>query len=361
MVRQTVHPTDTPKGLAVPEPRNLITDVAGLVVGNAHDAAAMTGVTVVMCDRPLMAAVDVRGGAPGSRETDALSLTGIVDQVHGIVLSGGSAFGLDAAGGVQCWLAARGVGFAVGSARVPIVPQSILFDLLNGGDKSWGMTPPYRGLAIGACETAGRAFALGSVGAGFGATTASLRGGLGSASALLDDGIVVGALVAANPLGTVTIGEGPAFWAAAFERDSEFGGLGLPERWPEAATEIRMKGSAPTDGTDRTGTANTTIAIVATNARLSKAGCHRLAVMAQTGLARAIYPVHTPLDGDTVFAVSTADGPPPSSYTALAHLGAHAANCLSRAIARAVYEADHAPPGWTGPPAYRTRFPERFR
>lgn len=345
----------------MPAPRNLITDISGLHIGNAHDPAVMSGVTVLLCDRPLVAAVDVRGGAPGSRETDALSLTGVVDQVHGIVLSGGSAFGLDAAGGVQCWLARRGIGFAVGSARVPIVPQAILFDLLNGGEKAWGMTPPYRDLAIAACESAGRTFQLGSAGAGYGATSAGLRGGLGSASVFLGDGLVVGALVAANPLGSVTIGDGPEFWAAPFEHGSEFGGLGMPARWPEAATEIRMKGSASTDGTERTSTANTTIAIVATNARLSKAECHRLAVMAQTGLSRAIYPVHTPLDGDTVFAVSTADAPEPLSYTALAHLGAQAANCLSRAIARAVYEADHAPPGWTGPPAYRARFPQVFR
>mgnify|MGYP003384353109 CR=1 FL=1 len=336
---------------------NLITDVPGVLVGNAHDGSVMSGVSVLLCDRPLMAAVDVRGGAPGTRETDALGLTGIVDQIHGIVLSGGSAFGLDAAGGVQCWLAQRGVGFAIGPARVPIVPQAILFDLLNGGDKGWGTTPPYRDLAITACETAGRVFALGSAGSGFGATTATLRGGLGSASVRLDDGIVIGALVAANPLGSVTVGDGPRFWAAPFERDAEFGGLGTPARWPDAAVKIQLKGSAtPTNAHDTTAL-NTTIAIVATNAHLSKAECHRLAVMAQTGLARAIYPVHTPLDGDTVFAVATGDGSKPATYTALAHLGAHAANCLARAIARGIYEASPAPPGWVGPEAYVTRFP----
>lgn len=346
----------------MPAQLNLITDVPGLRVGNAHDPFAMTGVSVLLGSSPMVAAVDVRGGAPGSRETDALGLTGIVDQVHGIVLSGGSAFGLDAAGGVQCWLAARGIGFPVGPTRVPIVPQAILFDLLNGGDKSWGMTPPYRELAIAACNDAGQAFALGSIGAGYGATTATLRGGLGSASCALGDGIVVGALVAANPLGSITIGDGPQFWAAAFERGGEFGNLGMPAHWPEAATAFRLKGLAsPTPPEPSTSPANTTIAIVATNAQLSKSECHRLAVMAQTGLARAIYPVHTPLDGDTVFAVSTGSAAPPSSHAALTRLGAEAANCLARAIARGVYEASPAPPGWTGPVAYVTRFPEAKR
>lgn len=332
--------------------QNLITDIAGLRVGHAHDERVASGVTVLLPDRPVVAAVDVRGGAPGTRETDALGLAGIVDEVHGLVLSGGSAFGLDAAGGVQSWLAIRGIGFPVGAARVPIVPQAILFDLANGGDKSWGLTPPYRDLAIRACEAARREFDLGSAGAGYGATTATLRGGLGSASAALADGIVVGALVAANPLGSATIGDSAHFWAAAFERNGEFGGHGSPSAWPATATRIRLKGGTPT---------NTTIAIVATNARLTKAECHRLAVMAQTGLARAIYPVHTPLDGDTVFALSTADGPEPRSYTSLSELGAEAANCLSRAVARGIYAASAAPPGWLGPPAYRTRFPEYHR
>lgn len=328
-------------------PLNLITDIDGLHVGNAHDALAMSGVTVLMPTRPLVAAVDVRGGAPGTRETDALGLGGIVEEAHAVVLSGGSAFGLDAAGAVQGWLASRGVGFAVGSYRVPIVPQAILFDLSNGGDKSRLAADLYRGLANSACDQAGRRFGLGSVGAGYGATTATLRGGLGSASSNLQDGLKVGALVAANPLGSVNVGDGPQFWAAPFERDDEFGGHGFPAHASSAATAVRLKGSTPS---------NTTIAVVATNARLTKTECHRLAVMAQAGLARAIHPIHTPLDGDTVFAVSTGDARHPASHHALAELGAHAAMCLARAVARAVFEADPAPRGWTGPPAYRTRF-----
>ncbi len=339
----------------MPGPRNLITDIAGLRVGNAHDAAAMTGVSVVLPQGPVTAAVDVRGGGPGTRETDALGLAGVVGEVHGLVLSGGSAFGLDAAGGVQRWLAQRGIGFAVGAARVPIVPQAVLFDLGNGGYKAWGMDPPYARLALAACDAAADRFVLGSAGAGFGATTATLRGGLGSCSTTLDDGVMVGALVAVNAVGAVTVGDGKHFWAAPFERAREYGGHGVARDWSSSATVIQLKGGA------RAGPTNTTIAVVATNARLDKAQCHRLAVMAQTGMSRAVYPVHTPLDGDTVFALSTGDAHAPATHVSLARIGAEAANCLSRAIARAVYEADDAPPGWTGPPAYRTRFPEGFR
>jgi len=335
--------------MAGPGPLNLITDVPGLRVGNAHDPRAMSGVTVLLPDQGAVAAVDVRGGAPGTRETDALGLAGVVDAVHAVVLSGGSAFGLDAAGGVQGWLAARGIGFAVRTARVPIVPQAILFDLLNGGDKAWGADPPYRRLGVEACEAAAAMFEIGSAGAGFGATTATLRGGLGSASLRLDDGTTVGAIVAANPLGSVTVGERPEFWAAPFEQGREAGGLGIPERWPDHALALRLKGAEPT---------NTTIAVVATDAALSKPECLRLAVMAQSGLARAVYPVHTPLDGDTVFALSTAARPGSLTAYELATLGAAAADCLARAVARAVYWAAPVPPGWLGPPAHRTRFPE---
>ncbi len=212
--------------------RNLITDVPGLRVGNADNARLMSGVTVLLADRPMTAAVDVRGGGPGTRETDVLGLAGTVTEAHAIVLSGGSAFGLGAATGVQCWLAERGLGFAVGSARVPIVPQAILFDLLNGGDKDWGTSPPYEQLGRDACAAARHDFALGSAGAGYGAACANLRGGLGSASEFLDGGAVVGAVVAVNPLGTVTLGDTPHFWAATFERGSEFGGLGVPQPLP---------------------------------------------------------------------------------------------------------------------------------
>jgi D-aminopeptidase len=327
--------------------RNLISDVPGLRVGNAHDSRLLSGVTVVLPQRPVVAAVDVRGGGPGTRETDALALSGTVEEIHAVVLSGGSAFGLAAASHVQAWLAARGLGFAVGTATVPIVPQAVLFDLLNGGDKTWGDDNPYGPLATEACRSADAHFALGSAGAGYGATTASLRGGLGSASEVLHDGLVVGALAAVNAAGAATMGPSPHFWAASFERNGEFGGLGLPDATPAEALTPHLKGTAG---------ASTTIAVVATNARLSKPQAHRLAVMAQTGMARALYPIHTPLDGDVVFALATGEAALPDPVFDLARLGAHAANVLARAIARGVYEAAPCPQLWVGPPDYRSAF-----
>ncbi|MGZ5852241.1 MAG: P1 family peptidase, partial [Hyphomicrobium sp.] len=250
----------------------------------------------------------------------------------------------------QSWLAEHGVGFAIRSARVPLVPQAVLFDLLNGGNKAWGSSPPYEGMGRMACETASVDFALGSAGAGFGATTARTRGGLGSASQTLDRGLVVGALAAVNPVGSPTIGDTPHFWAAPFEVGNEFGGHGFPNPLPPGALEPRLKGG-PQEAT--------TIAIVATNAKLSTREAHRLAVMAQTGLARAIYPVHTPLDGDVVFAVATGEVELDDPVLGLARLGTAAANVLARAVARGVYEAAPAPGYWAGPPAYRTLFPPR--
>lgn len=310
--------------------RNLITDVAGVSVGNAHDARLRSGVTVLLTAEPAVAAVDVRGGGPGTRETDALAPTGTVEHVHGICLSGGSAFGLDAASGVQSWLAERGRGFPVGPARVPIVPAAILFDLLNGGDKSWGRHPPYRELAYAACDAAGAEFALGTAGAGYGASTATLVGGLGSASARTADGVSVGALVAVNAAGSVTLGEGPHFWAAPFEVGSEYGGLGFPAQPGADSLALRLKGGPAQ---------STTIAVVATDAVLTRNEALRVAVMAQTGLARAIYPVHAPLDGDTVFVVATGKRPLADGLFGLSRLGAAAADVLSRAVARGVYEA----------------------
>ena len=328
--------------------RNLLTDVAGLTVGNAHDARVVSGVTVVLPPPGTIAAVDVRGGGPGTRDTDALSLAGTVDEVHGLVLAGGSAFGLSAATGVQVWLAERGIGFQVGSARVPIVPQAILFDLLNGGDKAWRSSPPYEALAGAACDAASDTFALGSVGAGFGATTATLRGGLGSASEALGDGLVVGALAAVNPVGSVTVGDTRHFWAAPLERLSEFCGHGMPVPVPADALRPRLKGGPPGQ--------STTLAVVATNARLDKRQAHRLAVMAQTGLARAIYPVHTPLDGDVVFALATGEVALADPLHGLARLGAAAANALARAVARGVLLAAPGGQGWAGPPSWGQRF-----
>jgi L-aminopeptidase/D-esterase-like protein len=329
--------------------RNLITDVPGVLVGNADDARMASGVTAVVLEAPAVGAVDVRGGGPGTRETALLDPAQTVQGIDAIALAGGSAFGLEAAAGVQAWLAERGRGFAVRSARVPIVPGAILFDLLNGGDKAWGRFPPYRELGYEAAAGAGSDFALGSAGAGLGATTVSLKGGLGSASAACD-GFTVGALAAVNAAGSAVVGAGRWFWAAPFEERAEFGGCGFPSPPPAGALEPVTKGSPQ---------ASTTLAVVATDATLTKAEAKRLAIMAQVGLARALYPVHTPLDGDVVFAAATGRKPPPASLLGLTALGAVAANCLARAVARGVYEA-RALPFAGALPAWRDRFaPER--
>lgn len=308
---------------------NLITDVPGVMVGNAQDERLVSGASVVIFETPAVASVDVRGGAPGTRETDLLAPERVVPAIDAIVLSGGSAFGLEAAAGVMAHLAESGRGFPVGAARVPIVCGAILFDLLNGGDKAWGRFPPYRDLGFAAARAAaGGRFALGTAGAGFGATTADLRGGLGSASAVSPSGHVVGAIVAVNALGSLLIGSTRHFWAATDEVGDEFGGLGLPSPWPADAGRVKLKGAG----------GNTTIAVVATDAVLTKAEAKHLAVMAQDGLGRAIRPIHTPLDGDTVFAAATGKralaGP-----RDLALIGATAASVLARACARGVYEA----------------------
>ena len=311
-------------------PRNLITDVAGLRVGQASDAKVGSGVTVVVFDAPVVASVDVRGGGPGTRETALLDPAQTVEGIDAIVLSGGSAFGLDSASGVQAWLREQGRGFQVREARVPIVPGAILFDLLSGGDKDWGRYPPYRELGYEAAKVAGAEFALGSAGAGLGATTVNLKGGIGSASAQTRSGITVGAIAAANAAGSMTIGNSPHFWAAPFEQGKEFGGRGWPAALPADALVFRSKGALGE---------NTTLAVVATDAKLTKAQAKRLAVMAQSGLSRAIYPVHTPLDGDVVFAASTGVKPLPDPVFALSELGMLAANVLARAVARGIYEA----------------------
>ncbi|RXV70219.1 peptidase T4 [Roseovarius sp. A46] len=319
--------------------RNLITDVAGLRVGNAGDARLRSGVTVLAADAPFTAGVHVMGGAPGTRETDLLAPDRAVQQVDALVLSGGSAFGLDAASGVAEGLRDMGRGFAVGDVRVPIVPAAILFDLLNGGDKGWSDNP-YKALGRTALADVSEEFEIGSTGAGTGATTATLKGGLGSASVLLPDGSTVGALVAVNALGSATVGAGPHFWAAPFEIDGEFGGLGLAQGFGDPM-------QAPTKLAHH---ANTTIGIVATDAALTQAQCTRLATAAHDGLARALLPSHTLMDGDLVFAAATGARPAPD-LAAQVLLG-HAAACtMARAIARAIHAARPVPgdllPTWS--------------
>lgn len=324
---------------AAPGPRNLITDVAGLKVGNAEDFDVKTGVTVLLGDHPFTCGVHVMGGAPGTRETDLLAPDKTVEQVDALVLSGGSAFGLDAPSGVADALRAQGRGFKVGDQLVPIVPGAILFDLINGGDKDW-LENPYKGLGAQALGNAGDAFSLGSVGAGSGATTANFKGGLGSASIVLPSGHTVGALVAVNALGSATVGEGPHFWAAPFEQDGEFGGRGVAQDYPE--THVPP--------TKLAAHANTTIGIIATDATLTQAKCTRLATAAHDGYARALFPAHTPMDGDLIFAASTGGKPLSDPISETLYLGHAAATCMARAIARAVFHAEtqekDAQPTW---------------
>ncbi len=318
--------------LMKPGARNLISDVPGIRVGNAHNKLIKTGCTVVTAEHPFVAAVDVMGGAPGSRETDCLDPERLVTAVNALVLSGGSAFGLDAASGVTNALRAAGKGFAVGPVTVPIVPSAIIFDLLNGGDKNW-QENPYQALGVEAFTALSRNFELGTIGAGYGATCATLKGGLGSASLVLPSGYTVGALVVANPHGSAVAPGSQQFWAAPFEVDNEFGGLG-------AVTEsygLRMPGNEKLAAYEAL--ANTTLAIVATDARLNKAQAKRLAVAGQDGIARAVVPAHTQYDGDLVFGMSTGTQPLIDAQQDLVTLGHAASVCVARAIARAVFNA----------------------
>src|SRR5450755_315774 len=325
--------------------RNLITDILGLRVGHAGDGKLGSGVTAIVFDAAVVASVDVRGGGPGTRETALLDPAQTVEGIDAIMLGGGSAFGLDAASGVQAFMREKGRGFRIRDAVVPIVPAAIMFDLLNGGDKNWGRYPPYRELGYEAANTAGTDFALGSAGAGLGATTATLKGGLGSASAATPDGVKVAALAVVNAVGSTTVGDGPWFWAAPFEIDGEFGERGLPASFTPDMLAMRIKGGAAATSVE-----NTTLAVVVTDAELTRPQAKRLAMIAQTGFARAIYPVHAPLDGDVLFAAATGEKPV-DPLAGLTELGMVAANVVARAIARGVYTAAALPfpgalPSW---------------
>lgn len=317
--------------------RNLITDVGGLRVGNASDTKIKTGVTVILCDQPATAAVQVLGGAPGTRETDLLEPHNTVEAVHAIALAGGSAFGLDAASGVQAALREKDIGFEVGPHRIPIVPAAILFDLANGGDKDWGRYPPYRIMGYEAVQKASSEFRLGTEGAGTGALVAGVKGGLGSASSVLDAGFTVGALVAVNAMGAPTVGNTRHFWASPFEIGDEFGGLGLPHPLPADSTDLRIKFRSEMRD------ANTTIGVIATDAVLTKAQAKRLAIAAHDGYARAIWPAHTPFDGDLVFALATGTSKRVPTLDQFIDLCAAAASTMARAVARGVFEASPAP------------------
>ena len=325
-----------------PGARNLITDVAGLMVGNADDPMVRTGSTVVVGEEPFTAGVCVLGGAPGTRETDLLAPDRLVQEVDALVLSGGSAFGLDAASGVADALVEAGRGFAVGPARVPIVPCAILFDLLNGGDKNWSDNP-YKRLGRTALGAVSLDFEIGTAGAGAGATTFDLKGGLGSASAVTENGYTVGALVAVNSVGSAVKAGGPAFWAAPFEIGAEFGGVPCSGSF-DPCWEIELEIPGASQG------ANTTIAIVATDAVLSQSETTRLAAAAHAGLARSIVPSHTVFDGDLVFAASTGRRTIEDDGQDKLKLGHAAACCLARAVARGIHaarpESSDIKPAW---------------
>lgn len=317
-----------------PGPLNLITDIRGLRVGHAHDERLASGVTALLFDEPAVASVAIVGGAPSGRDQECLEPHRTVTAIDAIVLAGGSAFGLDAASGAQAWLRERGRGLAVRDVRVPIVPSAILFDLLNGGDKTWGRYPPYRELGYAACSRAGETFALGTAGAGYGATTVDLKGGIGSASVVTTAGHTVGAIAAVNAIGSAIVGGGPHFWAAPFEIGHEFGGLGWPDRLGETARRLTWKGAAAPA---------TTLAVVATDAALDKAQCKMLALAASTGLGKALRIAQGPMDGDTVFAASTALRPLGPGLDALTEVLALASDCLARAVARGVHDATSLP------------------
>jgi L-aminopeptidase/D-esterase-like protein len=312
-------------------PRNSITDVPGILVGQAEQSDGFSGTTVVLAEAPAVASVDVRGGAPGSRETELLAQGTLVERVDAVVLSGGSAFGLDAAAGVMEWLAETGRGFAVGTVRVPIVPAAILFDLGFSGRQAWTGEPPYRVLGRRAVMAAAKDFALGNAGAGLGATAGRLKGGIGTASLVLAGGATVAAIVAVNSWGALVRPDCGRFWAADLALAGE-----IPRQPAVPDTALDLEDFSQC-GAASAG-ANTTIAVVATDAALDKAECRRLAIMAQDGLARAIRPVHTPFDGDTVFALSTGAGPR-ADPAVLTRLGSAAADCLARAVMRAVLAA----------------------
>jgi L-aminopeptidase/D-esterase-like protein len=327
--------------------RNLLTDIPGLAVGHATDLALGSGTTAVLFDKPAVASVAVLGGAPGGRDTHMLEPDSTVEAVDAIVLSGGSAFGLDAAGGVQAMLREAGRGLAIGGIRIPIVCQAIVFDLANGGDKNWGRFSPYRDQGYAAAMAAASGdFAVGTVGAGTGATTATVKGGIGCASMRTRDGHIVSAMVVVNAVGAPTISNGPWFWAAPFEVDGEFGGRGIPSPMPADALVPRFKGGP--------GTA-TTIGMVVTDAALTKAQAKRLAIMAHNGLARAIVPAHAPLDGDTIFAAATGARKLVNPIQELTELGHAAAVTMARAIGRGVYAATPLPIAGTQE-SWRQRF-----
>ncbi|GBR71966.1 P1 family peptidase [Gluconobacter kanchanaburiensis] len=327
---------------------NLLTDIPGIRVGHSQDLELRTGVTAIVFEHPVIASGSFPGGAPALRETALLEPENLVSHIHAVVLSGGSTYGLDATTGVQAWLREQFAGTPVpaGTIRVPIVVQASLYDLPAGGQTTWGRYSPYAEMGHRAAQNAQTGkFTLGTAGAGTGATTATLRGGLGSASMTTPAGHRVAALVAVNAVGTATIGDGPYFWSAPFEQGGEFGGLGMPTHLSAEDLRLRSKWASVT---------GTTIGLVVTDATLTKSQARRLAILAQDGVARGVFPAHLPLDGDAMIGVSTARQPAPigQEWTEILHA---ATQVTARAIARGVYEAGPLP-GATVLPSWQERF-----
>ena len=325
--------------MIVAGPKNSILDVGGLSVGQAHDVDVKTGVTVLIADAPARCSVAISGGGPGTREVSALQDGGLIEHVHAIVLSGGSVYGLAAADGVCAWLGAQGRGYAASPTPAvpvsPIVPSAILFDNANGGDKSWGLSPPFRQLGLEACGAICGHLNEGSYGAGYGATAGLHAGGIGTASEVID-GLTVGALIAANPVGSPFMPGTNCPWAWPYEVDNEFAGARPPKDYVlQGATDTKL---ALLKALQNQAGQSTVIGAVATNARLSQKQLKRLAIMAQDGLPMSVQPSHTPLDGDTVFALSTGDILC-ETPAGLAELGAAAARCVARALTRGVIKA----------------------
>lgn len=324
---------------------NSIQDVAGISVGHAHDPRLQSGTSVVLCPKSYKASIDVRGGAPGLRDAEVLNPENLVGRADAIFLSGGSVFGLAAGDAIANALSSQGIGLGKGkkAPKIPIVCGAILFDLANDGDKDWGQTSPYYELGLNALRqaqsSAPKSPELGRVGAAFGAKAGRVCGGMGSASLVLDSGITVAALVAVNSVGSVFMPDGKTYWAQPYAIGEELGGQSMGAGQAPALDPL----PADCKPDSLTPSMNTTIGIIATSARIETADCKRVAMMAHDGYARAIRPVHTPFDGDAIFCISggthrLADGH--KRAIDLTEIGAAAADCMARAIARGVYEAN---------------------
>jgi L-aminopeptidase/D-esterase-like protein len=305
---------------------NAITDVAGVRVGHASDYVGYTGCSVILFDRPATCGIDVRGSAAGTRQVDALGITHMVEEIHAIVLSGGSAFGLDATSGVMSYLEEKGIGFDVGVGRVPIVPTAVIFDMAFGSHTA----RPTPAMAYDACVRAGEFVEEGSVGAGVGATvgklytvTRAMKGGVGTASIAMPDGVVVAALVVVNAFGDVLDNPTGKIIAGARTTEESLTFVGSAECIKRGETRKQF------------GLDNTTLAVVATNVRLNKGEVTKVAQMAQGGLIKTIAPVHTTFDGDLVFAASLGD-----EKGEVNRIGVLGEFVVAEAIKRAVRKAD---------------------